>query len=506
MTAGRRGSFSKGVAFGGLTFVSTAVLGVVSSIVVARLYGIDVVGRFALAYAPTGVVWFLSSTQEQPALIRKITVLPPRAPEVTGVFAAVFAFSSALSLAAATLVGVGAALLFAGPIDHPHLLAPALVSLLGYVVLTNPCWNLDSLFVAFRAGPQLFRFRLHQALVYVAMVIAAYFIWPTVWGLILATVFSWLTPLVHRLIVVRHWITVRVSREELRQGFRSLPEILRLGLKLTPGILAQGASNEMGTWILGALGSVASVGAYNRAWTLGRRLLDLNWRLTELLFPTLVERRAEGDQAAFDRALVDSFRYVSAIMLLPAAVGGGAALGVTSLFGPGFARGAGAFALLLLIPVAVAMTDVMYHLLVAEGRPGATVYGYAVRLLATIPATLFLSQAWGITGTAAGMVIGAALQVAVQGWNIRRYLSSLPSLWPPRQIVAMLLAYGGAFVASRAVDRSVGGVPGLFVALTAGTVAYLALFLALGGVLARDRDRVRAVSALLRARRSLKRA
>ena len=70
-------------------------------------------------------------------------------------------------------------------------------------------------------------------------------------------------------------------------------------------------------------GSVVSLGAYNRAWTLSRRFVKLNWRLAEMLLSTLVEHHAGGDRDGFDRALVDTLRYVAIAMLLPAAAAGG---------------------------------------------------------------------------------------------------------------------------------------------------------------------------------------
>ena len=92
-----RASFREGFSYAVLSFIAGAVVGVGSSIVVARLYGVDVVGQYALAIAPMGVVWFLSTARERPALIRALSPLAPRAARITGLFAAVFAFSAALS-------------------------------------------------------------------------------------------------------------------------------------------------------------------------------------------------------------------------------------------------------------------------------------------------------------------------------------------------------------------------------------------------------------------------
>ena len=75
-----RPSFTNAFGFGALSFGVSGVLALGSSILTARLYGITVIGEFALAYAPTGAVWFLSSVREQPALIRMLAPLAPEPP------------------------------------------------------------------------------------------------------------------------------------------------------------------------------------------------------------------------------------------------------------------------------------------------------------------------------------------------------------------------------------------------------------------------------------------
>ena len=101
-----RPSFTNAFGFGALSFVVSGVLALGSSILTARIYGITVIGEFALAYAPTGAVWFLSSVREQPALIRLLTPLPLRSPRVTGLFVPVFIFSTGLTLVACGIATV----------------------------------------------------------------------------------------------------------------------------------------------------------------------------------------------------------------------------------------------------------------------------------------------------------------------------------------------------------------------------------------------------------------
>jgi hypothetical protein len=90
-------------------------------------------------------------------------------------------------------------------------------------------------------------------------------------------------------------VPIAVVREEMR----FFPEILRFGVRVAPATIADGISLESGTLILGVTASVPAVGAWSRAWMLARRLLDPTWRIAEMLFPTLVERRSSEDHAGF---------------------------------------------------------------------------------------------------------------------------------------------------------------------------------------------------------------
>jgi hypothetical protein len=55
------------MAFGGASFALTAVVGLASSVTIARLYGASTLGELALAQAPALALAFLSTAQEQAA-------------------------------------------------------------------------------------------------------------------------------------------------------------------------------------------------------------------------------------------------------------------------------------------------------------------------------------------------------------------------------------------------------------------------------------------------------
>jgi O-antigen/teichoic acid export membrane protein len=280
-----------------------------------------------------------------------------------------------------------------------------------------------------------------------------------------------------------------------------LPEIIRFGLKITPGSLASGVSDQVGTWTLGAVGSLSAVGAWNRAWALSQRFVELNYRLAEIVFPTLVERHVGEDRGGFDRALVDSQRYVAAGMLLPAAVGGGAAAGVMALFGPGFSSASTALALLLLVPTISTMISIQTDALLAVGRPLATTALAGARMAATVPLTVVLTIEMGVTGAALGVTLGASLQLAVQFGVLRAHLSQpILRLWPIRQLAGLVVAYGAGFGVARVVDSVIAGPLGLVLALSAGALAYPIGLIGVGGMLTRDRRRLERMVAAIAAR------
>ena len=495
-----RGTYRAGFAFGTLSFVSVAAIGLISTVVTARLYGVRIIGMFALVSVPVGVLWALSSVKEQQALIREITPLPARHPRVTQLFAVVFSFSAALTLSVALLDAVLCWFIFRGPLNAPALLVPALVSVAGRAIIGNTGWNIDSVLSAFVAGRQIFWVRFHEVMSFLLIATVIGITWRSVWGLVIATIGSYLTSLIHRMVVVRHFVHARLSWAEYRAGFDVLPELLRFGVKATPGTIAQGLSQQIGVWALGTIAPVAVVGAYSRAQTIPQRLQQASMRITEVLYPTLVGRHAEGDAQGFDRALIDSIRYEMIGMLLIAAVIGGAARSILSVFGPGFSRATWALALVILFPALASVTATQTQALWATNRPGRTSVIQIGRLIVTVVLLVFLTPRIGILGPAIALVAGYIAVVALNGISLRPFLARpLRATWPLRERCVLAAAYAAGFIATNLVEKVLPGLVALPLALLAGAVAYVALFVAGGAVNKRDHRRLTEMVKLARA-------
>ncbi len=497
-----RASYRAGFFFGTLSFLVVATVGVVSTILTARLYGVRIIGQFALVLAPVAALWILSTIKEQQALIKEITGLPPRHPRVTQLFAAVFTFSSGLTVVVATLDAVVCWFVFRGPLHQPDLLAPVLVNIAGYTLVTNTGWNIDSIFSAFVAGRQLFWVRLHEILSFLVIAMAIGFLWHSVWGLVIATIGASFTALIHRALAARRFVRVRLNWAEYRSGMQVLPELLRFGLKATPGQIAQGVSMQAGIWALGTVAPVATVGAYSRALTIPQRLQQASMRINEVLYPTLVKRHTQGDGHGFDRALIDSIRYEMIGMLLIAAAIGGAANSVLDLFGPGFDRASRALIVLALFPALASITVTQTQALWAIDRPWRTSVTALARLTVTLVLLVVLTPSIGILGPAIALLAGYAAAIVLGGVVLRSFLARpLRVTWPLRERFALVAAYAAGFAAARATEQALPSTAGLPVCLLAGATAFAAAFIVCGGVNTRDRHRLGEVLAAARSRR-----
>lgn len=498
---GERGSYRAGFFFGALSFLASVGLGFVSTVITARLYGIEVIGQFALVWAPVAVMWTLSSIKEQQALIREITQLQPREPRVTQLFAAVFTFSAGLTVAVAILDAVASYFLFRGPLHAPELLAPALVAIAGYTLIVNTGWNLDSILSAFVAGRKLFWVRLTENLGFIVIATGIGLAWRSVWGLVIGTIGAAAVALLQRLYFAHGFARFRLSLAEYRAGMDCLPELLRFGLKATPGQMAQGIAQQGGIWAIGMVAPIAVVGAYSRALVIPKSLQTASMKITEVLFPTLVGRKSEGDGHGFDRALIDSIRYEVIGMLLFAATIGGAAHAVLKIFGPGFDAAAPALALLAIYPALASVTVTQTQGLWAVDRPGLTSLIAIARLVVTVALLVVLTPRMHMVGPALALLGGFAVVVVLSGVALRGHLERpLRATWPRRERLVLLLSYAAGFGAAHAVEGVAAPVLAIPLALLAGGLAFSAVLVACGGFNERDRHRLADATAALRTR------
>jgi O-antigen/teichoic acid export membrane protein len=229
---------------------------------------------------------------------------------------------------------------------------------------------------------------------------------------------------------------------------------------------------------------------------LARRFDDLATLVSRVLFPTLVARQAARDHVGFDRALVDTLRYLVILGLWVASVGAGASHAVMSMFGPGFLRASGALSLLLFLPPLMFAATTQTQGLYAVDRPGITSWFSGVRLLITTGVAIAATKAIGIEGPAIGLLAGAAFLVVANAVVLKPHLTlPLLDLWPVRQMVGLGSACALGFAVSRAIEDRIAGVAALPVALPIGSVVFAVVLVVVGGLAARDRERLGSILA-----------
>ncbi|MFA9269507.1 MAG: hypothetical protein ACEQSX_01945, partial [Baekduiaceae bacterium] len=148
----KRGSYSEGVGYEAVAFILVTCIALGSSVAIARIYGVEILGEYALAFAPYYALNNLSSVREQAAFARRIATMQPRDPMITGLWVAMFGFSTALTVGMAAVVLTATWFIYSGPLGRPDLFELAVVPILFGIFVFNPSWNLDRVFTTFRAG------------------------------------------------------------------------------------------------------------------------------------------------------------------------------------------------------------------------------------------------------------------------------------------------------------------------------------------------------------------
>jgi O-antigen/teichoic acid export membrane protein len=469
-----------GLSFAALSYVFTIVVALVSAVLISRMYGVRVIGQVALAQAPYFITTRLSTLGERTGAIRLMAQMQPRTPELSALFYAVLKFSTALTLVVAAAVFLVSTVILHG-LGDTALVAPSFAMLGAYVVFENVSWNFDGVLASFGAGKELFLFRASQVLTFLVAGLVIGSVWPTTWGLILATIASVFTPLVLRCSLMHRFLLLRPTQEARQQARTLLPGVVRFGAKLYPGNVASSVVQQADVWILGALQPVAVVGAYSRAFSVASRIDEAGWRATEILTPHLVKSWAADDESSFGRQLLHAERLTLAPLVMLAAVGGGVATGALHVFGPGFDVAADAFALLLVARVLYVLTMFNGNAFIALGRPGYAGICVFTRSVLTIGAIWVLANSNGATGVGVAWVLGFVLEVAFEARFLRRLAPEAEHIGLPH-LTRLLLCYVTAFAAARACDLAIAGVPGVIVGVVAGTAVFVAVSAASGFV------------------------
>jgi O-antigen/teichoic acid export membrane protein len=469
-----RGIVGRNMTFAAASFCASVLLSLVSSIATSRIYGIKVIGEYALVSAPWIMVTMLSTIAEQVEFIRRLSRLDARHPQISALLTVVLAFSSSLTFMVAAVVMGVTYVVFRGPVHRPDLVLPAALVVGAYTFIDNTSWNLDSVLSAFRRGRELLISRVAYLGSFLVLSLGLAAATRSVWGLTLATIGSFVCGFAARVVLVRRVMRLRTTRSELREAFTVLPAIIRFGLRLVPGILADAAGSQIGVLVLGSVAGVADVGAFSRASGLSSKLSEAAYRVCEILFPTLVRYHDRGAEADFAEVLERTYRLTGVPVFLAVACAGGAATPLLRVFGPGFDRAATALTFLFIAYGISVQSAIISQAIIAVGRPTATTVTALAGTFVGMAVLYPLTVQWGASGVAISMTLGAAVECIGRTFIVRR--SIIPHAIPTGiGRTTALLAVGtiAGLGVGRAVVHGVAGFGGGVLAIIAGAIGYL---------------------------------
>ncbi len=473
-------NLSPGLGSAGMSFLVNALLVLVSAVVTSRLYGVEQIGLYALSIAPWQLLVSLSTVSEQVAMVRALARLHPGSDEATGLFFAVSSASVVLTALMAVPVMIVSRFVLSGPVDQPDTIGPALLILVGYVLLENPGWNLDSVLSAFSEGKRLFWARFSVVITFLVVSVLLRLVTSSVWGLAIATVASFAVGLVVRIVFIRGLIGLAPTWKDYRLGVSRLPELLRFGLGLVPGQVFIGATLQLPLIIVANSVGLRGVGAYSRASTMAVRLNEAGFRINEMLFPDLVRYSVEDDMAGFAATLKRVVRVALLGLVLIASVAGGAAEGVMRVFGAGFSSASGALVLLVLVHVCYVAASVIGSGFNALDRPHLNSMFSVIRFVIGLGLVAILTSRYGITAAAGGLLVGYSIEVVARVVWFHQLLDDqhgwLIGGW---DVVRMAASYGATFGVIRLLSVPLGHGP---LSIVVGSFFGVTVFLAVARI------------------------
>jgi O-antigen/teichoic acid export membrane protein len=406
--------FAHGLRYSVYDTGSSLVLGLASAIITARVFGAEVIGAFALAALLTGSLHLVSNLREQGGLVRELTRHARGGPEPPALLWVTLALSAAITVVVLAPFAAASVWVLTDVFDRPELVLPFAVLAAGYLLLDNTSFNFDAPLVAYRDGRSLWLARMAMSVAMIAGALAcAAFGEQRIGGLVACTLASSAAGLAVRTAAVRRLTGLRTGRRELRWARGQLRKIISFGVRAAPVNFTEAAIGYADTAILGANASLATIGAYNRAYGLYQRAASLPVSLSRLYFPTMSALHHRGDQAAMARVHRLSTRYL-ALVLAPASTWlAASAPAVLALFGPGFDAAATALSILTAVVVLDCWSRPAGGVLWAADRPGIVSFVFGGVALLNVGLCLLLIPAHGLTGAALANLGGWLLAAAV---------------------------------------------------------------------------------------------
>jgi O-antigen/teichoic acid export membrane protein len=434
--------YAEGVKFSAYDGITTVVLGLVSAVLLARVFGAEVLGAFAVASLLTGAFGTVSNVREGMGLVRELTRYEPRTPQARALLWATLGFSAALTVAMLAPFAVLAVYLIRDVFDRPELVEPFLLLVGLYVTVQNTGAVLSAPLVAYRAGRPLWISRTAMSLALIGGAIACWALGTTtVYGLIAATAAGALAALAVELRALRRLTGLAVGPRDLRWGVGQMPRIISFGLRAAPSNYTETAINYADTAVLAAYVPLAPLGAYNRAYGLFQRETSFVMSLSRLYFPTLCSLHAKHDLAGMRRVYRLTARYLILLMVPVGAWLAAAAPAVMGAFGSDFQQAATALAILGAVAAVNTYGKLSGAVSAAAGRPGRISIATTVGAAVNVGLCFLLIPNGGLTGAALANLVGfGATTLLSMRFGARELETSIAGMLEPRYLGRLALA------------------------------------------------------------------
>jgi O-antigen/teichoic acid export membrane protein len=404
--------FAHGLRYSAYDAVSSAVLGLVSAIVTARVFGAEVVGALALVATLTGALHLISNVQELGGLVRELTRYAPGTPQPRALMWATLTFSSGLTVAVLVPFAALAVWLLQDVFGQPELIAAFAALAASYVLFENTSASIEAPLAAYRDGRSIWitHVAISVTMTLAALVCAASGL-DDLTGLVACTIAASAVGLAVRVHATRRLIGLRTSRHDVRSALGGMRSVLSFGVRAAPVNVTVTAIGYADTIVLGAHEPLDAIGAYSRAYGLYVRLGQIPVSLSRLYFPTMSSMHHRGDVAGMARLHRLATRYLLLALAPIATWLAACAPQVLAVFGPGFEQGATALGLLVFVAVLDCVARPAGGTLWAADRPGVVSIVYGCVATVNVVLCLLLVPEYGLTGAAvanlAGWLVGA---------------------------------------------------------------------------------------------------
>ncbi len=471
----------------------TTVLGVVYTIMAARLLGAEGYGVVSVGLALLSVLMVVGSFGIYGAIVRYVSKYAAlnRFRTVRRVLRISFKYLLALAL------GFSLALLvLAGPIATHIYHDPGLTNVFRTVALILFLWIIFNGFQSVFQGFQRMRYILFAQVTYatlripiaIGLISAGFFatgaLLGTAGGLIVAGAFSlfFLIPKV---------LPKSRSREAVDDRGLSR-EVLSFAAPTWLGSVAVILLTYFGTLLLGYVVNMQEVGYYSAAFYISIFLVALPGVMAGALFPALSEQWTLGRRKNFALAVRTAIKLIFTI-LIPLVVGMMifSEFTLTLLYGGEFVAGANMLRMLLIAMLFRSLSEINYSIFSGIGRPD--VYAKLGWMAAVVGVAAITPMVWlyGGMGAASGLLVACVCWALAGAYFVTRLTHQdypFPIFWRP------LLATGAMLLFVIPMRFVVGNIFQAAIVGLVGFVVYAYAFLRLGGVGKADLEVLKRIS------------